>query len=106
MPAKGTAVDARFAVFRFAVTRRAGTGGIFARTRATFPLGRDAKMRPVPLVGRPKGTGRFFASRSTTDSDSLREKAPRPQRLVRPEIPDSGRQCPLTHSRGVLYWHA
>ena len=64
---------------------RPGTGGIFARTRPIFSRGRDAKMRPVPLVGRAKGTGRFFASHFTTDSNSRARKSPPSPAIGPPE---------------------
>ena len=70
------------------------------RGRGAFSLARGRPSRwgvtrkcvGVPLVARAKGTGRFFASRFPTDSTSPREKAPRPQRLVRQKI------LPHTHS--------
>ena len=38
---------------------RSGTGGIFVCKRPIFSLGRDAKMRPVPLLGGRRGRGAF-----------------------------------------------
>ena len=66
---------------------RSGTGGIFARTRPIFSLGRDAKMHPVPLLGGRWGRGVFsrhvlprtqilFAKKPPVPSDWSARKSP------------------------------
>ena len=71
------------------ISWRLGTGGIFACKRPILSLGRDAKMRPVPLLGGRRLQGFRYAETGESNTrrlDGYKRRAPITPRPRRPRV--------------------